>query len=170
MRRLPFPMAITTAFEMLQGKMSLKDYGSESRLFSSMLSLFCVATFFSGEIWLERLDFTFLVFNCLLQFFCTENSRCLIRKGSSKAAKTWAFLYSLFTCSTGARLSRAKETAASHLYWKKSPPPFSVGNPWMWMLMWMLMAYRYINGIYAMVMVVTKTLVICCRKGIILPT
>ena len=58
MRRLPFPMVITTAFEMLQGKMSLKDYGS--------------------------------------------------------AAKTWAFLYSLFTCSTGARLSRAKETAASH--------------------------------------------------------
>ena len=28
MRRLPFPMAISTAFEMLQGKMSLKDYGS----------------------------------------------------------------------------------------------------------------------------------------------
>ncbi|CAE7358863.1 unnamed protein product, partial [Symbiodinium sp. CCMP2456] len=58
MRRLPFPMAISTAFEMLQGKMSLKDYG--------------------------------------------------------KAAKTWAFLYSLFTCSTGARLSRAKETQLSH--------------------------------------------------------
>lgn len=49
MRRLPFPMAITTAFEMLQGKMSLKDYGSESRLFNSMLSLFRVATFFSGK-------------------------------------------------------------------------------------------------------------------------
>lgn len=33
----------------------------------------------------------------------------------SKAPKTWAFLYSLFTMSTGARLSRAKETAVSHL-------------------------------------------------------
>ncbi len=39
MRRLPFPMAITTAFEMLQGKMSLKDYGSESRLLSMLLFL-----------------------------------------------------------------------------------------------------------------------------------
>ena len=58
MRRLPFPMAIQTAFEMCQGKMSLKDYGS--------------------------------------------------------APKTWAFFYSLFTCSTGARLSRAKETQAAH--------------------------------------------------------
>ena len=28
MRRLPFPMAINTAFEMCQGKMTLKDYGS----------------------------------------------------------------------------------------------------------------------------------------------
>ncbi|CAK9118523.1 unnamed protein product [Durusdinium trenchii] len=58
MRRLPFPMAINTAFEMCQGKMTLKDYGS--------------------------------------------------------APKTWAFLYSLFTLSTGARLSRAKETNPAH--------------------------------------------------------
>eukprot|EP00439_Symbiodinium_sp_Y106_P015646 s3067_g2.t1 len=34
-------------------------------------------------------------------------------KDYGKAAKTWAFLYSLFTCSTGARLSRAKDTQLS---------------------------------------------------------
>ena len=43
------PMAITTAFEMLQGKMSLKDYGSESRLFNSMLSLFLCGHLFFGK-------------------------------------------------------------------------------------------------------------------------
>ena len=31
MRRLPFPMAINTAFEMCQGKMTLKDYGSAAQ-------------------------------------------------------------------------------------------------------------------------------------------
>ena len=60
----------------------------------------------------------------------------------SKAAKTWAFLYSLFTCSTGARLSRAKETAASHLCWKKFPPVFSgISRQFKRMLILMLMAY-----------------------------
>ena len=78
--------------------------------------------FFREKNDLKGLFVPFCLVACF-NLFATENSRCLIRKGSSKAAKTWAFLYSLFTCSTGARLSRAKETAASHLYWKKFPPP-----------------------------------------------
>lgn len=113
-----------------------------STFFIACCHYFVLPPFF-GKKWLERLVFTFFYLIAYFNLFATENSRCLIRKGSSKAAKTWAFLYSLFTCSTGARLSRAKETAASHLYWKKVFPPFSVRNPSMWMLMWMLMAYTW---------------------------
>ena len=65
----------------------------------------------------------------------------------SKAPKTWAFLYSLFTMSTGARLSRAKETAVSHLgplrqrWWTAPWKLGKIETPgnWVW-----VNTYRYI--------------------------
>lgn len=164
MRRLPFPMAITTAFEMLQGKMSLKDYGSESRLFNSMLSLFRVATFFSGKKWLERLVCTFLLFNCLLQFVCHREFYVFDSKRVFQGCQDLGFPLLALYLQHGRTFESCEGDGCIASLLETVPPPrfqCEIRQCGCWCECWW-----HINGIYAMVMVVTKPWLFAVKRGL----